>query len=135
MNDLFEIYWPLVLATPQVLFVHRELDVFRIPPRTGAGGWRSGEWRLNDRIFTGRCRVVAQGDALEVRLEDPARCAGDAGKSGSGCRLRAWCSWEQGVVPAVGRIRIKLAVAAIPFHGRAGHGRAVCKSGVSVLCC
>jgi len=23
------------------------------------------------QIFTGRCRVVAQGSALEVRLEDP----------------------------------------------------------------
>ncbi|PSC67983.1 NECAP endocytosis associated isoform [Micractinium conductrix] len=55
----------------QVLFVQKELDVFRIPPRTGAVGFRSGEWRVADRIFTGRCRVVAQGDALEVRLEDP----------------------------------------------------------------
>jgi len=54
-----------------VLFVHKELDVFRIPPRVGAGGFRSGEWRVNDRIFTGRCRVVALGDTLEVRLEDP----------------------------------------------------------------
>jgi hypothetical protein len=57
----------------QVLFVHRELDVFKIPPRTGAGGCRSGEWRVSDRIFSGCCRVVAQGDALEVRLEDPTR--------------------------------------------------------------
>ncbi len=47
-------------------------QVFKIPPRTGAGGWRSGEWRLGDKIFTGRCRVVALGAALEVRLEDPA---------------------------------------------------------------
>ncbi|EFN52506.1 hypothetical protein CHLNCDRAFT_10071, partial [Chlorella variabilis] len=54
-----------------VLFVHRELDVFRIPPRTGAGGWRSGEWRVADKIFTGRVRVVAVGEKLEVRLEDP----------------------------------------------------------------
>ncbi|KAL4424731.1 hypothetical protein ABPG77_000074 [Micractinium sp. CCAP 211/92] len=54
----------------QVLFVHKEVDVFRIPPRVGAGGWRSGEWRLADKIFTGRCRVVSQGEKLEVRLED-----------------------------------------------------------------
>ena len=68
----------LLRALLQVLFVHRELDVFRIPPRTGAGGCRSGEWRVSDRIFSGRCRVVAQGDALEVRLEDPTRW--DAGR-------------------------------------------------------
>lgn len=55
----------------QVLFVHKDLDVYRIPPRVGAGGWRSGEWRVGDRIFSGRCRVVATGPALEVRLEDP----------------------------------------------------------------
>lgn len=47
-------------------------QVFKIPPRGGAGGWRSGEWRLGDKIFSGRCRVVATGAALEVRLEDPA---------------------------------------------------------------
>ena len=96
-------------------------QVYRIPPRVGASGWRSGEWRVNDKvraclaawcplhgaampvgllppappfpptccnpgppalrlyhcaqIFTGRCRVVAQGQALEVRLEDPQTCA------------------------------------------------------------
>jgi hypothetical protein len=59
------------MALEQVLFVHKELDVYKIPPRVGASGWRSGEWRVNDKIFTGRCRVVAQGPALEVRLEDP----------------------------------------------------------------
>jgi hypothetical protein len=55
----------------QVLFVHKDLDVFRIPPRVGASGWRSGEWRVADRIFSGRVRVVAAGEALEIRLEDP----------------------------------------------------------------
>ncbi|KAL4422559.1 hypothetical protein ABPG75_008756 [Micractinium tetrahymenae] len=58
------------MALEQVLFVHKDIDVFRIPPRSGAGGWRSGEWRVADKIFTGRCRVVAQGEKLEVRLED-----------------------------------------------------------------
>lgn len=58
------------MALEQILFVHKEIDVFRIPPRVGAGGWRSGEWRVADKIFTGRCRVVAQGEQLEVRLED-----------------------------------------------------------------
>ena len=63
------------MSAEQVLFVHREVDVYKIPPRTtaGAGGARSGDWRVADRIFTGRCRVVALGEALEVRLEDATR--------------------------------------------------------------
>ena len=54
----------------QTLFICREVDIFRIPPRTGRGHI-SGEWRVEDKIFTARCRVIAQNDNLEVRLEDP----------------------------------------------------------------
>lgn len=38
----------------QVLFVQRELDVYRIPPRAGAGGWRSGDWMVADKVRRGR---------------------------------------------------------------------------------
>lgn len=75
----------------QVLFVHKEVDVFRIPPRVGAGGWRSGEWRLADKIFAGRCRVVAQGEKLEVRLEDASRW----GVSGQQGMRATWCGGKQ----------------------------------------
>ena len=57
----------------QTLFVHKEVDLYKIPPRFGAGGHRSGDWRTDDKIFTARCKVVAQGERLEVRLEDPNR--------------------------------------------------------------
>lgn len=57
----------------RVLFTCREVDVYRIPPRSAAGGHKSGEWRVDDKIFTARCQVVAIGEALQVRLEDAQR--------------------------------------------------------------
>ena len=59
----------------QTLFVCREVDVYKIPPRTGAGRVVSGEWRVADRLATCRCKVVACGQRLEVRLEELARWA------------------------------------------------------------
>lgn len=55
----------------QTLFVCREVNVFKIPPRVGAGGYRSGDWKLSDKIFTGRLRATAKGDDCLVKLEDP----------------------------------------------------------------
>lgn len=60
-------------AVEQTLFVCREVSVFRIPPRVGAGGYRSGDWKVADKIFTGRVRVIAKGEVCEVRLEEPGR--------------------------------------------------------------
>ncbi len=54
----------------QTLFIAREATVYRIPPRPAAGGHRSGDWKVADKIFTGRLRVIAKGDLCEVRLED-----------------------------------------------------------------
>lgn len=58
----------------QTLFICREVDVFKIPPRTGAGRVVSGEWRVADRLATCRLKVVASGERLEIRLEEAARC-------------------------------------------------------------
>ena len=66
----------------QTLFRCPEVDVFKVPPRNAAGGVRSGEWRLADRIFTGRLRVVGiAGERLEVRLEDTLRSGREAATS------------------------------------------------------
>lgn len=54
----------------QTLYICREVQVYRIPPRPGAGGWRSGEWRVGDKIFSGRLRVVSRDTLVEIRLED-----------------------------------------------------------------
>jgi hypothetical protein len=56
----------------QTLFICREVSLFKIPPRAGRGHI-SGAWRIEDKIFTPRCRVVASEQTLEVRLEDPAK--------------------------------------------------------------
>lgn len=52
------------------LYVNREVKIYRIPPRAAAGGHTSGTWRVDDCIFTGRLRVMARGEAAEIRLED-----------------------------------------------------------------
>ena len=61
------------MALEQTLFVWREADVFKVAPRQGAGGFRSGDWRVADKIFSARVRVISTGEELEVRLEDPTR--------------------------------------------------------------
>ena len=57
----------------QTLFVAKEVNVYKIPPRQGAGGHRSGDWMVADKIFTGRLRVVSIGELCELRLEDRSR--------------------------------------------------------------
>jgi len=50
-------------------------DVFKIPPRSSAAGYKAEEWD-NCQIWSGRCRVLAKGDICEIRLEDSIK--GDA---------------------------------------------------------
>ena len=57
----------------QTLHVARFISVYRIPPRPGANGWRSGEWLVSDKLFCGRMRILAKGDLCEIKLEDPNR--------------------------------------------------------------
>lgn len=52
------------------LFVCRQVNLYRVPPKATAGGHKSGEWKVADKIFTGRLKVTAKGEAAEVRLED-----------------------------------------------------------------
>ena len=59
------------------LFVCRQVNLYRVPPKATAGGHKSGEWKVADKIFTGRLKVTAKGDAAEVRLEDPDRCVSE----------------------------------------------------------
>ncbi|KAK9816945.1 hypothetical protein WJX72_007270 [[Myrmecia] bisecta] len=53
------------------LYICREINVYKIPPRPAAGGHKSAEWKTADKIFTGRLRVLAKGDLCELHLEDP----------------------------------------------------------------
>lgn len=55
----------------QTLFICREVTVFRIPPRQGASGYRSGDWKIADQMFQGRLRVMSKGALCTLILEDP----------------------------------------------------------------
>lgn len=59
-----------IMDIEQVLFVARDVDVYRIPPRTGRGHI-SGEWLRDNKLASQRCKVVCIGSKLEVRLDDP----------------------------------------------------------------
>ncbi|GBF92587.1 hypothetical protein Rsub_05201 [Raphidocelis subcapitata] len=59
----------------ETLFVHRAVHVYKIPSRPDAGGHLSGQWRIADRMMTGRLRAVACGERVELRLEE-----GDTGE-------------------------------------------------------
>ena len=66
----------IIMASDDVehtLFVCRQVNLYRVPPKATAGGHKSGEWKVADKIFTGRLKVTARGDAAEVRLEDSDR--------------------------------------------------------------
>ncbi|MEW5303251.1 MAG: hypothetical protein WDW36_005959 [Sanguina aurantia] len=54
----------------QTLHVAREVSVYRVPPRHGADGYRSGSWLTGDKIFSGRLRVVGLGDVCQIQMED-----------------------------------------------------------------
>ena len=45
--------------------------------RTVTGGHKSGDWKVDDRIFQGRLRVVSIGELCELRLEETGRCCTD----------------------------------------------------------
>ena len=64
---------PAMDVVEHTLFICREVNVFKIPPRPAAGGHKSGDWKVADKIFTGRLRVAAIGEVCELRLEDSSR--------------------------------------------------------------
>ncbi|XP_012259971.1 NECAP-like protein CG9132 [Athalia rosae] len=53
-----------------VLLVKSEVFVFKIPPRSTNRGYRAADWNLEEPSWTGRMRLVSQGDAVTIKLED-----------------------------------------------------------------
>lgn len=53
-----------------VLLVKSEVFVFKIPPRATNRGYRAADWNLQEPTWTGRMRLVSQGDAVTLKLED-----------------------------------------------------------------
>ncbi|KAI9595017.1 hypothetical protein BDF19DRAFT_89477 [Syncephalis fuscata] len=59
-----EVYEMVLLQLP-------ECFVYRLPPRTRSGGYRAEEWGLDNPMWTGRIRIIGQGEQCFIRLEDP----------------------------------------------------------------
>ncbi|XP_072754798.1 NECAP-like protein CG9132 isoform X1 [Anoplolepis gracilipes] len=53
-----------------VLLVKSEIFVFKIPPRSTNRGYRAADWNLQEPSWTGRMRLVSQGDNITIKLED-----------------------------------------------------------------
>jgi len=55
-----------------VLYVCREVMVYRVPPRTSNAGYRAEGWGdLSDPLWKGRMRIMESDDKCTIRLEDP----------------------------------------------------------------
>ncbi|KDQ10591.1 hypothetical protein BOTBODRAFT_490791 [Botryobasidium botryosum FD-172 SS1] len=54
-----------------ILFVCREVSVFRVPPRASNAGYRAQDWGdLGAPLWKGRMRIVETSSACAIRLED-----------------------------------------------------------------
>jgi len=54
----------------RVLLVVRECLVYKLPPRQSASGHRCQDWPKENWLFTGRLRVLAEGDKCKILIED-----------------------------------------------------------------
>ncbi|KJE89453.1 adaptin ear-binding coat-associated protein 2 [Capsaspora owczarzaki ATCC 30864] len=48
----------------------QECFVYRLPPRPSNRGFRAADWDLEHPIWSGRIKVVTQGDTITIKLED-----------------------------------------------------------------
>eukprot|EP00959_Pyramimonas_sp_CCMP1952_P359236 7522138-Pyramimonas_sp.AAC.1 len=60
-------------AIEHTVLVVRDVSVYKIPPRTRSGGFKSAEWKVVDKLWGGFMRVVVVGKRCEIRLEDTNR--------------------------------------------------------------
>ena len=49
---------------------YREVKLYKIPARVSSGGHKSGEWQVNDNVFTGKLRIVAIASLCKLMFED-----------------------------------------------------------------
>ncbi|KAG8954184.1 hypothetical protein FRC04_000405 [Tulasnella sp. 424] len=55
-----------------ILYMCREVMVYRVPPRKSNAGYRAEEWGdLSAYLWKGRMRIIESSDKCNVRLEDP----------------------------------------------------------------
>ncbi|KAG8821490.1 hypothetical protein FRC17_009802 [Serendipita sp. 399] len=54
-----------------VLFVHREISVYRVPPMESMDGYKAADWGLESPLWKGRIRVVEkESSGVVILLED-----------------------------------------------------------------
>ncbi|TXT15560.1 hypothetical protein VHUM_00063 [Vanrija humicola] len=53
-----------------ILFIAREVMVYRVPPRTSASGYKAADWNVEEFLWKGRLRVIEVGSRCDIRLED-----------------------------------------------------------------
>ncbi|KAL1413652.1 hypothetical protein Q8F55_001430 [Vanrija albida] len=53
-----------------ILFIAREVMVYRVPPRTSASGYKAADWNVEEFLWKGRLRVLEVGNRCDIRLED-----------------------------------------------------------------
>ncbi|KIO34310.1 hypothetical protein M407DRAFT_240639 [Tulasnella calospora MUT 4182] len=54
-----------------ILYMCREVMVYRVPPRKSNAGYRAEEWGdLSAYLWKGRMRIIESGDKCNIRLED-----------------------------------------------------------------
>ncbi|KZP01137.1 adaptin ear-binding coat-associated protein 1 NECAP-1 [Calocera viscosa TUFC12733] len=54
-----------------ILFIARNVNVFKIPPRTSNEGYRAADWITEQPLWKGRLKVTERGDQCYIVLEDP----------------------------------------------------------------
>ncbi|KAF8605446.1 adaptin ear-binding coat-associated protein 1 NECAP-1 [Ceratobasidium sp. AG-I] len=55
-----------------ILFMCRDVMVYKIPPRQSNAGYRATEWGdLSAFLWKGRMRIIEKGITCSIRLEDP----------------------------------------------------------------
>jgi len=55
----------------QTLLIKKECFIYRIPPRPNAAGYKAQDWDPSTYIWSGRLVIVARGDLVTIRFEDP----------------------------------------------------------------
>jgi len=56
-------------AVERTLCQIRSVHVFKIPPRTSAGGYRASDWK--DEVWQGAVKIVQKGLDAAIVLTDP----------------------------------------------------------------
>ncbi|CED83642.1 Uncharacterized conserved protein [Phaffia rhodozyma] len=57
-------------AIETVLFICRNVKVYKIPPRPNLSGWKAQDWGEDSFMWEGRLRILQKGGHAVIKLED-----------------------------------------------------------------